>query len=499
MERRLLVLMAALFGLLLRIWILASPLGGADADEAIVGLMALDLLQRGEPTTFYWGQAYGGSHEAFLAAAVFAVTETSPLALKMVPIALNALAALLVWRVGLRLGRPRAAVIGAVIFWVASGPFVWWSTKARGHYSVLLVLELLLVLLALRLDDRRLEDQLTDRRAGAEAAGLGLVGGLAWWASPQSALVGLPLLIWFIYRFRQSVASLWPAVPGAIVGALPWLRFNVEMGWSSLRPPAGLPSKPSLIGQFQDLALVALPQALGLRVPFSLEWIPPVAGPLVCLAAVALLGCGLYQARRRSGLLPVLILPYLPLLLINPIHYVADPRYLYFLWPFLALLAGFTIVRFVSIRLTLIVVVFALGALSSIVIDRMIDQRRAIFYAPDVAVPSDLSDLIEELDRRDMDHVFAHYALAYPITFESQRKVLATPILEVRDPEIDQAVRSAPNPTYVFLADSFDVQDFRDSLSSMGIDPVCDRFAEFLLCRPEPKVLPERVTHVWTD
>jgi hypothetical protein len=104
---------AILFGVGLRVWILASPLGRADADEAGVGLMARHLLHR-EFHVFFLGQNYGGSHESFLAGALFAVIGSSVVALKVVPIALHALSAWLLWRIGKRTVGDRAAQMGAL-------------------------------------------------------------------------------------------------------------------------------------------------------------------------------------------------------------------------------------------------------------------------------------------------------------------------------------------------------------------------------------------------
>ena len=52
-------------GILLRVWVYRSTLGIPDSDEAVVGLMARHILH-GQITTFFWGQAYGGSQEALL-------------------------------------------------------------------------------------------------------------------------------------------------------------------------------------------------------------------------------------------------------------------------------------------------------------------------------------------------------------------------------------------------------------------------------------------------
>src|SRR5438093_9073807 len=76
-----LILIAAIA---LRIWILASPLGEVEADESVVGLMALHI-QAGERPLFYWGQPVLGSLEAYLVALAFSLVGPSNLALKSVP------------------------------------------------------------------------------------------------------------------------------------------------------------------------------------------------------------------------------------------------------------------------------------------------------------------------------------------------------------------------------------------------------------------------------
>lgn len=73
---------AALAGVLLRLWVLRSPLGSLSSDEAIVGLMARHALSDGRITTFFWGQEYGGSIEPLLAAGLFAVVGSSTIALR---------------------------------------------------------------------------------------------------------------------------------------------------------------------------------------------------------------------------------------------------------------------------------------------------------------------------------------------------------------------------------------------------------------------------------
>ena len=92
---------AIVTGIAIRIWVLASPLGTLESDEAIVGLMARRALH-GEFNVLYWLSYYGGTQEALLTAVVFAVVGSSVLALKLTAMAVFAVDAVLIWRVGIR-------------------------------------------------------------------------------------------------------------------------------------------------------------------------------------------------------------------------------------------------------------------------------------------------------------------------------------------------------------------------------------------------------------
>ena len=176
----------AVVGLALRVWVYRSILGVPNADEAIVGLMARHVLD-GQLTAFYWGQAYAGSQEALVTAPLFLVAGSSWLALRIVPIVLSAVAALLVWRVGRRtIGEPAAAVAGAV-FWLWPAFNVFQLTHQQGLYASDVVYCALLLLLALRVVERP-----DLGRVGI----LGLVLGLAFWQTAQIVPVALPIVAW---------------------------------------------------------------------------------------------------------------------------------------------------------------------------------------------------------------------------------------------------------------------------------------------------------------
>src|SRR3954471_9415644 len=87
-ERALLALIL-IVGAGLRLWLILGPYREIDADEAVVGLMALQVP--GELPAFYWQQEYLGTIELMVTAGGFAVLGPSAAALKLVTAAFSVL------------------------------------------------------------------------------------------------------------------------------------------------------------------------------------------------------------------------------------------------------------------------------------------------------------------------------------------------------------------------------------------------------------------------
>ncbi len=79
----------------------------------------------------------------------------SRLALGLAPVLLDAIAALLVWRIGRRLFGPRAAALAALIFWIWPEACLYLSTVEYGFRFLTLVCGLAVLLFALRLGEPR--------------------------------------------------------------------------------------------------------------------------------------------------------------------------------------------------------------------------------------------------------------------------------------------------------------------------------------------------------
>src|SRR5919204_2227240 len=188
-----------LVGLAARLAVIGSQLGEIDGDEAVVGLMARHIAFLGERPVFYWGQPYLGSLEAFSAAPLFRVFDSSTLALKLVPTAYSLGFLWLSALIARRLFGDGPALATAA--YLAMPPSMWavWSQKARGGYAELLFLGEVLLLATL---------WLAARPSVRGALVWGLLGGLAFWTHLLAVVYLLPCLVYVgLIRLRRGLGS----------------------------------------------------------------------------------------------------------------------------------------------------------------------------------------------------------------------------------------------------------------------------------------------------
>jgi 4-amino-4-deoxy-L-arabinose transferase-like glycosyltransferase len=447
-------------GLGLRIWILGrAPL---TSDQAVVGLMAREILH-GHFFVFYWGQHYGGG-EPYVVAALFALLGESRLALGLVPLLLDALAALLVWRIGRRLFDRRVAVLAALLFWLWPEVYLYLSTVEYGFRLLALVCGLAALLFALRLTGPRPQRLL-------DWAALGLVLGLGWWCSPEIAYYAVPVLFWLVYRAVRDRA--WPRLAAvglfavaAVLGALPWLVANVGSGFPSLRAgsPAHHASWAERLGVFfRDV----LPLAQGVRLRGTGAWlVPGVLGmALYLLIAGLILYWVLRLALERRALLLVAFVALFPFAYAASPYswYWIDGRYAFYLAPVLALLVASGLWELGSRRPRLARAAPAAGLIAALALT----AGAAVRLAPYIPLAGSdgarsgwtswradpdawLRPLAAALERSHAGGAYAGYWLAYPLTFESHGRVVASDPAVDRYPPYQTAVAQSPRQAWVF-------------------------------------------------
>ena len=450
------IVVAVAAGLGLRIWVAWSKLGTLDSDEAVWGLMAL-ATAHGHPNVFFWGQAYGGTQEVFLLAPILRVTGASVIALRVTQTLLYAAAAVLVWRVGRRTVGEPSARIAAALFWVWPAYLVWRSTREYGFYGSALVLSLASLLATMRL---------YERRRVLDLVLLGLALGLGWWATPQSAFVAVPAALWLAARRPRLLRDLPIVLAAAVVGALPWLVWNVRNQWGSFQ---ALPAGNSYTSRVTEFFASTFPTLLGLRIPWSLEWIPgEIVGRILTVAVVAL-ALWLALRRRSERLEPLLVIalaaPFLYAL--SPYAWIVDePRYLTVFAPVAALLLSIPLARApaaalgIAVALTLTVV--ALASIHRHDLTRVSQDGRP--------VPDEVGPALRVLEQRHATRAIAPFWVAYRLTFESDRRVVATAESHVRGDADDRLVRSSHHPAWVYVRGESEEPEARARLVRAGYE-----------------------------
>jgi hypothetical protein len=470
---------------------LASPLGELEADEAVIGLMALHAMG-GDHTAFFWGQAYLGSLQSYLAAGLFTVVGPSTLALKLVPAGVYLLFSALSYLVARRdLGRT-VALVSLAYLAIPPSFLAIWSIKARGAYVEVPMLGQAMALLA----------PWAVGRAPWQGLALGaasLLAGLALWTHLNALVFVAPFALYVLLRLRARLLG-WPllfSLFGLALGLSPAIAYYREHGFETLGAVSGGGSSAdSVRANLLSFVQVGLPVLVGLGQPTtsptlftadwptrpgSWPWTPPlllgliVAG--ICPALAALLGNrqgklrGLLRGLGTDALwlgLATLTLAPLVASLGRYGELVGEPRYampIYAAVPVLAF-GGVTLARrsrLPGVGVGLLVLAVNLYSLATI------DPRLNLPTTAGDSSAANRAELLRYLEQTGQTEIYADYWLAYPLMFESQERVLAAVSSGGFDRlgAIAYYVAVSERPAFVFLSGSPQETAFQARLSSV--------------------------------
>jgi 4-amino-4-deoxy-L-arabinose transferase-like glycosyltransferase len=270
----LLLVLAALyrFFLILRGW------PALDSDEAIIGLMARQILYNGQFPYWFWGQQYMGAFQAYFAAPFFAVFGSSALVLHATVLLLTIAWLAVMYRLGRAAFGPAAGLL--TLGWLSFGPALGVLrelTAIGGYQEMLLFAALILwgVYARLRQPTPRPHTRQEWRRCLLTYAGIGLMGGLGLW----SDLLILPVLLVAAITLVASRTREVLHVGGIVlvvaffVGGFPYISYNITNKNATYKQivrqsrPEGransLPSPQDWRVQIGETLAVALPTTLG--------------------------------------------------------------------------------------------------------------------------------------------------------------------------------------------------------------------------------------------
>ena len=447
-------------GLFLRLWILGrAPI---NSDQAVVGLMAREILH-GHLYAFYWGQSYGGG-EPYVVAALFAIFGQSRLVLGVAPILLDAVAVLLVWRIGRRLFDPRVGVLAALLFWLWPEVYLYLSTVEYGFRYLALVCGLAVLLFALRLAAAPPSHLL-------DCAGLGFFLGLGWWCTPEIVYYAAPALLWVAYRAIRDRA--WPRPAGVLLfvghdgarrAALAGSQRRAWVSVAASRCSADDAAWAARLGVFFQYVV---PLVVGLRLRGTGEWLlgPGLGVALYALFGAALVGWVLLLAQRHRAL------PLVVFVVLFPFVYTYAPfsgfwkdgRYALYLAPVLALLVAAALCELArgSLRVLRPAPLVGMVALLALTAGAVLSLApyvplagshgpRASWTTWSADPDQWLEPLVAALERAHVEGAYAGYWVAYPLTFAARERVVAADPGVNRYPPYLAAVARSPRQAWVF-------------------------------------------------
>lgn len=491
-----------LLGATLRLYLLLGPYAEIDADEAIVGLMALNMPR--ELPAFYWEQHYLGSLEAVVAAAFFAMVGPTAWALKAVPSLFSILFIGLVYLSARRAFGVGPALLAALYLAVPPSFLAVWSTKARGGYAELLTLGHLFLLLCQILVDVKHPEP---RWSLGIAALAGLVGGLALWTHPLAVVYlaagGLYVLVVVgaslgpPRRWRDARPALLrlalPTIVGFMVGLLPAILYNVAHDFPSLRYAAAGGTAPgSALLNLWGLVRYGVPVMAGLaegtptKALLDRDWpTRPGSSPVLTALVLILVGWVLWSHRgalvdllgHRAGRCQRAAVPFLLVFLLVPMVVAvsrfadlwAEPRYALPAYSAVPLFAA------AAWRLQRCARPLFLGAVVGVMAVNVgslltSDFRLALPSSAGASTAANRAELIDYLVAHDLTRIYTDYWIGYPLAFESREHIVPA----IRSGGFDRRaayahqVWTAPDPAFVFPTDALGDREFRQDLAAVG-------------------------------
>jgi 4-amino-4-deoxy-L-arabinose transferase-like glycosyltransferase len=505
-----LVALVLLVGAGLRLWLLLGPYREIDADEAVVGLMALQMP--GELPAFYWQQEYLGTLEPLTAWLVFGLVGPSAAALKAVPALYSLLFVGLVYVVARPAFGPGPALLAALYLAVPPSFFAAWSVKARGGYAEALALGMVCLLAAQRLgaSEPGGERRGISWRAGAGRWALlfGVAAGLALWTHPMAIIfvAAGALAVTLCWRpwtvagqgWRPFLIVVALAAVAGVAGLLPALVHNVANGFPSLRFAAAGGTEPrAALLNLWGLVRYGLPVLVGLaegtptQALLLQDWPTRPGSSWLVTALLPLLGLGIVWWHRRALLAllwagqapdsrivearrPALFL--LVLLLVPPFVAVsrfanlwAEPRYalpIYAAVPLVTAIVWSVRRRSRALAGALATALLALNLFSL----ATSDYRLSLPVNAGESTAASRAVLIAALQERGIDRIYTDYWLAYPIAFESRESIIPSVWSGGfgRRAVYSHLVFVAPDPAFVFARETPGDREFRARLAAVG-------------------------------
>ncbi|MCB2192441.1 MAG: glycosyltransferase family 39 protein [Deltaproteobacteria bacterium] len=456
-----------------------------DSDQAVVGLMGMDILNGHLPLMF-WGQDYGGSLESILAAGFFALFGVSRQTLYLSPTFMSLFYLAAVYLIGRDLWSRRAGLIA--LFLASLGPFylIWHSVLPRAIYIDTLALGVWLIWVTLR----ALRHEPGSKGYTRLCVVFGLLAGVAVWCHMLAVYFILPCaIVWWRRDPRLVIRPAFALMMAAFfLGSLPLWWHNIVTDWSTYyfmfhpKPKEPFWQSVSFIWQRSLPVLLgahyfALVGKEAVVVPGLSQVVLGLTG-LSALAGFLVWGKNLFKRAvwgNRGDGSELLLLTVFTVVLVFGVMGLSSSgthRYLvplYAVWP---LLLAWTFDRLqkrgTAIKLAAwaglgaVVVLLAVGVYRvSPLGDPKLQQR----YEGSTALARDLSGF---LAAKGVSHAYvSHYWVAPVLTFDCRQEVVFVVSRKDRNPAFERGLLRAKRFAFCEIGKPA-VPRLRDNLLSVG-------------------------------
>jgi len=434
---RVLVALVSLAGIIFHFIVINPPFGVINSDEALSGLMA-SSIREGHFTTFLWGQNYGGTLEAFFIAGFGALIGDHS-AFFVMPIIESFIVAMLLFRLTRQnLGSEIALLIATLSFsfpalslWNNARPMLWYQS------SIILGLTSILII-----------SKKSRPISTSNWVFLGALFGFGWWGSAQSLFFIIPCIVTvFAHRNFPSMRQFGLVIVSFLLASGPWWYTNFHTGFASLSegPPADGSIRDHLMTQLK----IGWPTVLGLRPPFTGEWLH-ASLPFVFL--ILLVGSAIYylprvfRDRRDPNALLLVIPTFVILQALAPTgSFIGSGRYYIFVVPSVLVVIG-TLFAFLVNRFDRI----GKFVVASLVICALISTAMSLRSARHFQFgPTHLDEVSAALREHEVSSIYGDYWVVYSLAWEDA-DLTVSPTTTDRRPDWSAKVRAADTAAYIF-------------------------------------------------
>ena len=276
-----------------KIWLVSRDVFPFNSDEAVVALMARHILG-GELPTFFYGQAYMGSLDAYIVAAGFAIFGQTVWVVRFVQAILYLATIITTVAIGKVVFKaPGPGLLAGLFLAIPTVNVTLYTTVSLGGYGEAMLLGSLNLLTGFVILERLKKSPGPAVRVSILLLVWGFLTGIGLWANGLTFVFSAPMglaLLWTFLNQPMRRAGGWKSalavLPGFLLGSLPWWLYAMQNGLNILITELF----GNAVAVEQDFWLVriwnhlinffvlGLTAAFGIRPPWEVRWL---AVPLI--------------------------------------------------------------------------------------------------------------------------------------------------------------------------------------------------------------------------